>query len=361
MPLFDVSKQVKSNDWNWTFSDYPKHLNGLKVFSCFSCAGGSTMGYKLAGCDVLGNIEIDPKINEVYKINHNPSYNYCMDIREFNEIPNNKLPEELFNLDILDGSPPCTTFSMAGLREKSWGKKKRFAEGQVEQTLDDLLFVFIDTVKKLKPQVVIMENVTGLAYGLAQDYLKRVYNKFNSIGYSVRCYLLKAEKMGVPQSRHRLFFIATQNKLFDFNRLDLNFNYAPVYYAEIKDNKGKAPDIEYIRLLKQATYSDRCIADVKVRLGMKYAGFTNRFVFDNAVMPTILSSHKDLFDFENKSYVSEHDILCASTFPQDFNFMGKSVSYICGMCVPPIMIKRIVERLLEFNIFENKEIKNNEN
>ena len=56
----------QSTDWKWTFADYPKEKNGLKVFSCFACGGGSTMGYKLAGCEVLGCCEIDPKMNEVY-------------------------------------------------------------------------------------------------------------------------------------------------------------------------------------------------------------------------------------------------------------------------------------------------------
>ena len=53
-------QKEKSNDWKWSFKDYPKEKNGLKVFSCFSCGGGSTMGYKLAGCEVIGNVEIDP-------------------------------------------------------------------------------------------------------------------------------------------------------------------------------------------------------------------------------------------------------------------------------------------------------------
>ena len=40
-------KPLPSTDWKWSFSDYPKEKNGLKVFSCFACGGGSTMGYKL--------------------------------------------------------------------------------------------------------------------------------------------------------------------------------------------------------------------------------------------------------------------------------------------------------------------------
>ena len=110
--LFDVidsEKAIESNDWKWSFADYPTETNGIKVFSCFACGGGSTMGYKLAGCEVLGCVEIDPKMNEVYIKNHHPRFNYCMDIREFNKIPNEELPKELFSLDILDGSPPCTT------------------------------------------------------------------------------------------------------------------------------------------------------------------------------------------------------------------------------------------------------------
>jgi DNA (cytosine-5)-methyltransferase 1 len=194
-------------------NDYPEK-NGLKVFSCFACGGGSTMGYKLAGCEVLGCVEIDKRMNEVYVKNHNPKYNYLMDIREFNKIPDDEIPEELKNLDILDGSPPCTTFSMAGLREESWGKKKKFREGQTEQTLDDLSFVFIETVAKLKPKCVIMENVEGLIRGEAFNYVKKIYKQLNDAGYEVGHWLLKGEHMGVPQKRHRVFFIALRNDVY---------------------------------------------------------------------------------------------------------------------------------------------------
>jgi DNA (cytosine-5)-methyltransferase 1 len=230
MSLFDLLpeeeaqyfKKQKSTDWKWTMAnDYPKEKNGLKVFSCFACGGGSTMGYKLAGCEVLGCVEIDPKMNEVYIKNHNPKHNFLMDIRKFNKIPNEKLPEELFNLDILDGSPPCTTFSMAGEREESWGKKKKFREGQAEQTLDDLSFVFIETVAKLRPKVMIMENVEGLIKGEAWSYVQRIYQQLNDIGYQVKHWLCKAHLMGVPQRRNRVFFIALREDV-DYDLWDLD-------------------------------------------------------------------------------------------------------------------------------------------
>ena len=182
MTLFKLPQSVvdnynrrKSTDWKWSFADYPKEKNGLKVFSCFACGGGSTMGYKLAGCDVIGDLEIDPRMNEVYVKNHHPKYNYCMDIRDFNKIPNEELPEELFDLDILDSSPPCTPFSLSGDREDSWGKKKKFREGQTEQVLDDLVFATIETIGRLKPKVAIIENVEGLLLGNAKKYVEAIY------------------------------------------------------------------------------------------------------------------------------------------------------------------------------------------
>lgn len=349
MALFTVKEKEKSDDWKWSFSDYPKEKNGLKVFSCFSCGGGSTMGYKLAGCDVIGNVEIDEKMNELYKLNHNPKYNYCMDIRDFNSIPDEELPEELFNLDILDGSPPCTTFSMAGDREKTWGKKKKFREGQKEQTLDDLLFIFVDTVAKLKPKTVIMENVEGLARGAAVDYLNKVYDKFKSIGYQVRCYLLKAENMGVPQMRHRVFFIATKDKNFDYSNLDMNFNYELVPYGCIKEGTSRKLDggTKLGQLVLNARYGDVSCCDVFQRLyNTKNRNFFNQqFCYQDKVIYTV-STHTDSnIDFEERAFISDDTARNSQTFPQDYDFNGNSVFYVCGMSVPPLMTKRIVDRM----------------
>lgn len=64
-----------------------------------------------------------------------------------------ELPPELFDLDILDGSPPCSVFSMAGDREDKWGGVHAFREGQAVQRLDDLFFDFLDVAEKLRPRL----------------------------------------------------------------------------------------------------------------------------------------------------------------------------------------------------------------
>jgi len=131
--------------YKWNLSDgYPAadiDYHGLKVFSTFACGGGSTMGYKLAGYDVIGANDIDKKMKEVYKLNHNPKHYY---LESITTLKDGFFPDEFYNLDILDGSPPCSSFSMAGNRDKDWGNKKKFREGQADQVLDTLFFDFIE-------------------------------------------------------------------------------------------------------------------------------------------------------------------------------------------------------------------------
>lgn len=345
-------KKKPATDWKWGFADYPEK-NGIKVFSCFACGGGSTMGYKLAGCEVLGCCEIDEMMNKIYVNNHHPKYNFLMDIRDFNKTPNEELPDELFHLDILDGSPPCTTFSMSGDREKNWGKKKKFREGQAKQTLDDLSFIFINTARKLQPKMVVMENVEGLILGEAWSYVQRIYNEFKSAGYDLKHYLCKGEEMGIPQTRHRVFFIAARKDLrFDYNKLDMFFNYEPVTYSQIKTSTGKKIPKEspYFDIIQQASSDDGSIADTKERIGQKRSSFNNKYAKEDKILCT-MRAQNGIIDIKEKAYISNSTIINAQTFPQDYNFNGGNIPYVCGMSVPPVMMKRIVERIIDTGVF----------
>ena len=347
-------KPMKSDDWKWTFADYPKEKNGLKVFSCFACGGGSTMGYKLAGCDVIGCCEIDPRMNELYVKNHNPKYNFLMDIRDFNNIPNNELPEELLDLDILDGSPPCTSFSMAGVREEGWGKKKKFREGQKEQTLDDLSFVFINTVNKLQPRVVVMENVEGLILGEAFNYVQKIYRQFDEAGYMVHHWLVRGELMGIPQTRCRVIFVACRKDLsINPAGLRMDFNYEKIPFGECRDSSGTLRDTEYQeRMLKYYQPGDTVLEDINKRIG-KTGGYTNHIVYDEEICPTI-TANSQIFRACDKLHFSDKDMTAVQTFPQDYDFLDEKAMYVCGMSVPPVMMKRIIQRLISEGVFAYK-------
>ena len=231
------------------------------------------------------------------------------------------------------------------------GTKKKFREGQTEQTLDDLSFVFIETAAKLRPKCVIMENVEGLIKGEAWSYVQRIHKEFRAAGYRVGHWLLKGENMGVPQKRHRVFFIALRNDIdFDLMSLDMSFNYAPICYSKIKTGKGEKPTEYQKNLLNLARPSDENLGVVYSRLHGKETGFSDKIVWDNDVLQTITANGK-IFRGEEKTKISRQDIINATTFPQDFCFLKERPRYICGMSVPPIMIKRIVTRLIDSGVF----------
>jgi DNA (cytosine-5)-methyltransferase 1 len=172
--------------YEWTLKDAKFTKDKGNVFTCFAGGGGSSLGYKLAGFDVIGFNEIDKKQAGIYQMNNEPKYAFIEPIQDFKL--RNDLPEELYNLDILDGSPPCSTFSISGNREEDWGKARKFREGQQEQVLDTLFFDFIDLAKKLQPKMVIAENVKGILLGEAFQYVKKIYEAFDEAGYIVKHY-----------------------------------------------------------------------------------------------------------------------------------------------------------------------------
>ena len=87
------------------------------------------------------------------------------------------------------------TIAMARTRQETWGKEKRFREGQTEQVLDTLFFDFIDVVRKLRPKVVIAENVKGLLQGAAKKYVQRIHMEFEDAGYTCQHFLLDAQSI----------------------------------------------------------------------------------------------------------------------------------------------------------------------
>jgi len=316
-------------NYKWKFKDYPQEKNEYTVFSCFSCGGGSTMGYKLAGFDVIGNCEIDKKINKVYVNNHHPEFNYeCPVI----DLIDRKLPDELYNLDILDGSPPCSAFSMAGLRESVWGKKKKFSEGQEEQILDRLFFDFINLVDKLQPKIVISENVVGITLGKAKKYIEEIYKSFDKAGYHTTHYILDSSLMGVPQKRKRVFFISYRKNL-KFNNMTSDLFGNKYKNISMKFNEVVIPVSKFITYKergKNANYLIKRFGDVVVNENLPLSTITTRTRFWN--------QNKDKF-------LSDESVILASTFPIDYNFGKVPIMYLTGMSVPPLMMYNIAKRI----------------
>lgn len=333
--------------WKWKLANgYPAagvKYHGSRVFSCFCCGGGSSMGYKLAGYDVLGGLEIDEKIAAIYKKNNNPKYLYVEDIRSF--LQRDDLPEELFNLDILDGSPPCTPFSMAGIRERGWGVERKYSEGRISQTLDDLFLVFIELVNKLQPKIAVIENVPGLLIGnAAKNYLPFIGKKIKESGYNFCLHKLDSSKMGVPQKRERIFLFCVRNniqvkKSGIFNDIPclkfINQQIIPV--KDILNNNDKIEQIG----TKGAYLWERSKCGDHFSKIVNKSWFQFKRLSENEPCPTLVSSAQtnNWHPFICRP-LNKNEWINISTFPQDYNFQNKP-HYIMGMSVPPVMMANI--------------------
>jgi DNA (cytosine-5)-methyltransferase 1 len=326
--------------WNLTdLATVPK--NGLTAFSCFHCGGGSTMGYKLAGFNMLGGVEIDPEMMAIYRANHKPKHSYLMGVQQFNELPLLSLPDELKNLGLLDGSPPCSVFSMAGKREKKWGSEHHFREGQQKQRLDDLFMHFIDIGQRLQPKVIVAENVKGLILGNAKGYVKEIFAAFREAGYDTQLFLFNAARMGVPQARERTFFIARRRDL-GWGKLEMKFE-EPVTtlrqaWANLPKQKGDALPPCYAKAWKATTpgkSAKQCGAASYVQL--------HKVDQDSPARTAISQSWHTMHDQEPRN-LSALELTRIQSFPDDYKYgkpADRHAGYVCGMSVPPYMTQRV--------------------
>ena len=171
--------------------------NLFSVVSMFAGGGGSSTGYRLAGGNVLAINEFVPMAQETYTANYPDTHIFKEDIRKLTgESILNKIGLNKGELDILDGSPPCASFSIAGAKEKMWGKVKKYSD--TEQRTDDLFFEFARILNDIQPKVFVCENVAGITSGESANLLgsgqysffggeeNTIYHSLVNCGYNVR-------------------------------------------------------------------------------------------------------------------------------------------------------------------------------
>lgn len=308
----------------------------------------------MAGYEVIGCNEIDPRQMEIYKHNLNPKYSYLEDIRTFRL--RDDLPDELFNLTILDASFPCSLFSSANLKaDDKKGKEIKFREGQVAQTLDDLAFETIELVDKLKPQICIFENVKGLLQEKNKWYVEQIYSQFDNIGYKICHHLINCADLGVPQKRERVFFFAVRNDievptndLFGvYPNVNLNIKENHIKIGNIdSDYKGKKPTEHIEKMMKQYNGKDISLGDIRERIDGKTTGFQTYIIRDSVVCNTLRAGSNDFIRPEYKNVnLSDYELLQIGSWSQDYDFKKQRVIYVLGMSVPPLAMYRISKEI----------------
>jgi DNA (cytosine-5)-methyltransferase 1 len=340
-------------DCAWLLADLKAvPQNGIKVMSTFACGGGSSMGYKRAGCSIVAANDIDPEMAWHYQRNLNPPNYFLCPIRD---LLTKDLPPELFDLDILDGSPPCSTFSMAGSREKAWGKDKHFREGQAKQVLSDLFFDYLDLVERLKPKVAIAENVKGMILGNAKGYTKMVMARFREIGYRPQLFLLNAADCGVPQRRERVFFVAIRDdikapplKLAPKHRWisagEATADLQSLTDAEIRDTHTTPEGKKRWNLTKQGDSMDKA----NIILTGKANWFTKKRLHSEIPSLTLTSSTDDFWHWTEPRWMTIREWKRLGSFPDDYHAKTDKIGkYMIGMSVPPKMTEVVARAVID--------------
>jgi DNA (cytosine-5)-methyltransferase 1 len=328
--------------YKWNLKDgYPGKNNGLKVFGTFVCGGGSTMGYKLAGFEHIGGVELTDHYSQLYISNHRPKFFYTQDIRKFNL--RNDLPKDLYNIDLLDGSPPCASFSTVGAREKKWGQEKEY-EGHRQKT-DDLVFEFVATIAKLNPKCFLMENVSGLIKGNAKVYVRNIFKSLEKVGYSAQIFSINAASLGVPQMRQRVFIIGSRKDL-GFQKLKLDFNEPMISFKEATEefwNKGG----ESIKRCSIFKYWNE----------IKYPNETSHSVRFSVKRPALDKPCNTLIESDSTlctpgvchplqpRKLNKWEASVLQSYPLDYDFLNENPLSCIGRSVPPVMTAQIASQI----------------
>lgn len=322
-----------------------------KGISFFSGCGGSSLGYNLAGVKILYANEFIPKAYETYKLNFPNTYVDTRDIRTIK-------PQEILDiiklkkgeLDFLDGSPPCASFSMAGKRNKGWGKVKKYSDSK--QRTDDLFYEYIRMVKEIQPKIFIAENVAGLIQGKAKGYFNLFLSEFKKLNYNVKASLLDASYLEVPQSRKRVFIIGIRkdlNKQPSFPKKKKQMIVKPVYdknYPIEPEALKLSPSyLPYLRNLKMGEQPQKTFFNLK-RNHLYKPSFTITATYGQGAC--VMHPYED-----RHMSIAELKDICS--FPQSFKLIGsyKEKAERLGRSVPPNMMKNIVLNLKKEVLNEN--------
>ena len=366
----------------------------FNVLSTFAGGGGSSTGYRLAGGKILAINEFVPEAQNTYRENYPNTTIVPGDIKE---LTGTFLMEQagvkVGELDLLDGSPPCSAFSMAGsvshgegrTHADAFGKKKQYSDIKGVENVEDLFFEFLRVAKDIKPKVIIGENVEGLTMGEAKEYFHKIQNTFEEIGYLIVANVLDSSYFGVPQSRKRCFFIGVREDVAE--KVGINFMTMYQLYPDKNDFRttlGEAindvvnEDKEEIDFLIEKIGPETAVGKTlmkmpkdpdKVLTGMDYHIKGHHFNLKRSSLrkpsPTITAMGNlagvagTCHPIEDRKFTIK-ELKRIMSLPEDFKLTGqhKQQSERIGRMVPPLMMKALAESVYNKVLKPYKELNN---
>ncbi len=183
----------------------------MNVIDLFAGCGGLSLGFELAGFNIIQAVEFDEKIAASYSANHK-GVNLIID--DIKNVDNKKIFKK-GSAEVIIGGPPCQGFSMAGARIR---------DGFIDDPRNYLFKHYFNVVKEVMPKAFIIENVKGLLTMQRGEILRQIFTLFsnsnllNGHRYFLHYKIVKAVEMGIPQKRERIIILGLLDKDFDLEK-----------------------------------------------------------------------------------------------------------------------------------------------
>lgn len=167
----------------------------------FAGLGGFHLALEELGGECVFAAEWDPTLNALYEKNH-----HLQPWLDINTLDSDALIEaEVPDHDVLTAGFPCQPFSKSG----SQLGFEHTAQGR-------LFFAVLDILRVKQPRRFILENVPNILKHQGGDTLETIRRELKDIGYDVVVEQYSPDNFGIPQVRHRAYFIGSRDSLEGF-------------------------------------------------------------------------------------------------------------------------------------------------
>lgn len=304
----------------------------MRVVDLFCGCGGMSLGFEVAGYDVVAGYDNWEAAISVYKENFS---------HEVNQIDLTKVDAAATHIasyrpDMIIGGPPCQDFSSAGLRNEDNGR-------------GDLTVDFAQIVSIVRPLWFVMENVSTIT---KTNKLIEAKKLFAEGGYGLTQIVLNAALCGVPQKRKRFFLIGKLGEVDDFLSTYIKKNLSAKELT-VKDYFGDKIDIQFY-YRHPRSYARRGIFSVNE------PSPTIRGV--NRPIPNGYPLHKNdpVSSLRGVRPLTTKERSMIQTFPEYFRFLGSKsdVEQMIGNAVPVNLARFVATAIKQYEkppiVFANK-------
>lgn len=177
-----------------------KSKRQMGVFDLFCGCGGLSVGFQMDGYEIAAGVDHDDAALATFKANFPRSQ--CLSADLAAKGIGRQLKERIGGpeVDVVVAGPPCQGFSLTGPRN-------------FDDPRNQLYLAVFETVKAMQPAAFVIENVRGMASLYGGQVREEVIHRFDKLGYSTVAKVLCAADYGVPQIRHRLFFVGLKSEI----------------------------------------------------------------------------------------------------------------------------------------------------